>query len=99
VSRVLTITQTAAEALDTIVASVPDAPENAGLRIAQGAGEDGQPGLTLHLAAEPAPGDQIVDGQSVPVFVDPQVADELDDKVLDAQVEGDQVGFVLGQQS
>lgn len=93
----LTITQTAAEALDTIIASVDDAPDTAGLRIAQAAGENGQRGFTLQLAAEPAPGDQVVEGQSVPVFVDADVADELDDKVLDAQVQGDQVGFILAQ--
>lgn len=91
----LTITPTAAEALDTIVASVPDAPESAGLRIAHGPGQDGSPGLTLQLTAEPAPGDQIVDGQPVPIFVDADIVDELDDKVLDAQVEGDRVGFTL----
>lgn len=93
----LTITQTAAEALDSIIASIADAPETAGLRIAPGTGENGQPGLTLQLAAEPAPGDQVVDGQSVPVFVDADVADELDDKVLDAQLEGGQIGFTLAQ--
>ena len=93
----LTITQNAAEALDSILASIADAPETAGLRIAPGTGENGQPGLTLQLAAEPAPGDQIVAGQGVPVFVDAGVAEELDDKVLDAQVEGGQIGFTLAR--
>lgn len=93
----LTITPTAAEALDTIVASVPDAPNSAGLRIAPSSTEDGQLGFSLQLATEPAPGDQVVEGATVPVFVDAAVADELDDKVLDAQIEGDQVGFLLAQ--
>jgi len=93
----LTITPTAAEALDTIVASVPDAPDTTGLRIAQGAGPDGRPGFTLQLAAEPSPGDQVVDGPSVPVFLDASVADELDDKILDAEMHGEEVGFSLMQ--
>jgi iron-sulfur cluster assembly protein len=93
----LTITPTAAEALDTIVASVPDAPETTGLRIAQSAGPDGRPGFTLELAAEPEAGDQVVDGAQVPVFVEAGVAEVLDDKILDAEMDGDQVGFSLIQ--
>jgi hypothetical protein len=31
------------------------------------------------------------------VFVDADIAQELDDKVLDAQIEGDRVGFMLAQ--
>lgn len=95
----LTITPTAAEALDTIVASVPDAPDGTGLRITAALTENGQPGLSLELTAEPAPTDQIVDGNDTPVFVEAQLADELDDKVLDAQVEGDRVGFMLAARS
>ncbi len=93
----LTITPTAAEALDSIVASVPDAPESAGLRIAPSSGDGTQPGFSLHLATEPAPGDQVIEAAEHPVFVDSTVVEELDDKVLDAQIEGDQVGFMLAQ--
>ncbi len=93
----LTITQTAAEALDTIVSSVPDAPETSGLRISPSASEDGQAGFRLDLATAPEPGDQVIDSPSVPVFVDSDVADELSDKVLDAQVQEGRVGFMLAQ--
>jgi Fe-S cluster assembly iron-binding protein IscA len=93
----LTITQTAAEALDTIVSSVPDAPESSGLRISPSSNEDGRPGFRLDLAVEPEPGDQVIDGTEHPVFVDADIAEELDDKVLDAQIEGDRVGFMLAQ--
>lgn len=93
----LTITQTAAEALDTIVTSVPDAPESSGLRISASAGANGQPSFRLDLAVEPEPGDQVIDGTGHPVFVDADIAAELDDKVLDAQIEGDRVGFMLAQ--
>jgi iron-sulfur cluster assembly protein len=95
----LTITDSAAEALDTIVASTPDAPNTAGLRISPTAEQDGAPGFALSLAAEPAPDDQVVDveGHETPIYVAAEAAPELDDKVLDAQVQGDQVGFMLLQ--
>ena len=99
VSFMLTITETAADALETIVDSIPDAPETTGLRIAHGVGSDGQPGLTLELASAPAPDDQVVDGRAVPVFLDPELAEELDDKVLDAQPQGDRFAFVLAEQA
>jgi Fe-S cluster assembly iron-binding protein IscA len=95
---VLTITETAADALETIVDSIPDAPDTTGLRIAHGIGSDGQPGLTLELAPEPGPDDQVVDGQNVPVFLEPELAEELDDKVLDAQAQGDRFAFTLAEQ-
>ena len=93
----LTVTQTAAEALDAIAASA-SAPDGAGLRIAQTDGDDGSTTLSLSLAAEPEPSDEVVEASNVPVFIDAAAADFLDDKVLDAAVEDGQVGFTLGQQ-
>ena len=93
----LTITPTAAEALDSIVASVPNAPDTAGLRITPNSADGSQSGFSLELATEPAPGDQVVDSGQRPVFVDATVVEQLDDKVLDAQIEGNQVGFMLAQ--
>jgi iron-sulfur cluster assembly protein len=93
---VLTITPAAEEALDAVVSS-DAAPEGAGVRISRGVGADGQPALGLMLTAEPEPGDEVVDDANVPVFLAPEVAGALDDKVLDAQVEGDQVAFQLGE--
>jgi iron-sulfur cluster assembly protein len=93
----LTITDTAADALDSIVASNPGAPEQAGLRITSAAGQNGQPGFNLTLATEPAPDDQIVPAHGTPVYVAAESAQELDDKILDAEVQGDQVGFLLMQ--
>ena len=93
----LTITDTAADALDSIVAATPDTPEQAGLRIAPAAGENGQPGFSLALTAAPVDGDQVVPGHDTPVYVAAESAQELDDKILDAEVDGDQVGFMLMQ--
>ena len=96
----LMLTQTAAEALDTIVEAAP-VSEAAGVRISQQVTPEGQPGLTLSLVEEPDPSDQVVetDGEHVPVFVEQTAAPALEDKVLDARVEGDQVGFVVATQT
>ncbi len=40
----LTFTHEAAEAIDAVVHSAPDAPDGAGLRIARGVAPDGQEG-------------------------------------------------------
>jgi iron-sulfur cluster assembly protein len=97
VSPVLTITENAEQAIDAVVAA-ENAPEGAGLRISQGVGADGQPAVGLALAAAPEPGDAVVEDVSVPVFLAPDVAELLEDKVLDAQVEGEQIAFRLGDQ-
>jgi iron-sulfur cluster assembly protein len=92
----LTVTETAAEALDTIAESA-SAPEGAGLRIAQSDGVDGSTTLSLTLAVAPEPSDQVVETSNVPVFVDAAAADFLEDKVLDAEVQDGQVGFTLSE--
>jgi iron-sulfur cluster assembly protein len=94
---VLTFTENAEHALDAVVAA-ENAPEGAGVRISQGVGADGQPAVGLALVPGPEPGDAVVDDANVPVFVAAEVADLLDDKILDAQVQGDQIAFRLGEQ-
>jgi Fe-S cluster assembly iron-binding protein IscA len=94
---VLAITENAAEAIQTIVASSPEVPEKGGLRIlARSEGE--QEKLELTIAAIPAEDDEVVEEHGAHVFLDPEAASYLDDKVLDARVEGNQVGFALKEQ-
>ena len=94
----LTITHEAAEAIDAVVHSAPNATESAGLRIARGVTPDGQQGLQLSVTGAPAAEDAIVDAEGTSVFLDAEAAQMLDDKVLDAKVEGEQVGFLLREQ-
>jgi iron-sulfur cluster assembly protein len=96
VSQVLTMTQTAAEALDAVAASA-SAPEGAGLRIARDPQPDGTGDLAVTLVDQPQPTDQIVEGGDTAVFVEAETAPYLDDKVLDAQVQDGQVGFTLAE--
>jgi iron-sulfur cluster assembly protein len=67
----------------------------AGLRISTGpaTGNGSGPALVLDLAPEPETEDEVIDAEGAQVFVDPAAAPTLDDKLLDARLEGDQVQF------
>lgn len=96
----LALTQTAAEAVETIV-SKPELPENAGLRIStpppapDSAGPSGT--LQMGVVEAPEPGDEVVEGTSL--YLEQEAAQFLEDKVLDADVEGDQVRFSFAEQA
>jgi iron-sulfur cluster assembly protein len=94
----LTITENAEQALDA-VAAAGNVPDGAGVRISQGVGADGQPAVGLALVAAPEPGDAVVEEANVPVFVAADVADLLEDKVLDAELQGEQIAFSITQQA
>ena len=94
----LTFTHEAAEAIDAVVHSAPNAPDSAGLRIARGVAPDGQEGLQLSVTGRPEPDDAVLEAEGTPVFLDAEAAAMLDDKVLDARIEGEQVGFLLREQ-
>lgn len=96
----LTLTESAVEALDSIVESAP-VSDAAGVRISRQMSADGQPALGLALVEEPEPTDQIVEteGEHVPVFVEQAAAPALDDKILDAQLQDGQLGFVVTEQA
>ena len=94
----LVLTEAAAEAVKSVT-STAAAPEGAGLRIASPELET-EPG-TLKLSATTGPGedDQVIEAAGARVFVEPQVALYLDDKVLDAEVdEQGNARFALGIQ-
>ncbi|GAA2792237.1 HesB/YadR/YfhF-family protein [Saccharopolyspora taberi] len=75
----LTISENAAEVIKVVLAGGDSAP-GSGLRIAP-AGD----GLQAAIAAEPEADDEVVEGSGVRVFLEPQAAAALGDKVLDAQ--------------
>ena len=95
----LVLTEAAAEVVKAIT-STPQAPEGAGLRIASSAEEPGDPGA-LQVSAAPGPGenDQVVEAGGAHVYLEPQAAAFLEDKVLDAQVDTEgKAHFSLGMQ-
>jgi Fe-S cluster assembly iron-binding protein IscA len=94
----LVLTEAAAEVVKAI-ASTPQAPEASGLRIASPAGS-ADPGA-LQVTATPGPNenDQVVEAAGAHVYLEPQAAAYLEDKVLDAEVDGEgKAHFSLGLQ-
>jgi iron-sulfur cluster assembly protein len=93
VGRVLTLTPTAAEVVRTLV-DQSSTPESGGLRIAA---EDSPQGVALELTlvGEPEALDETIEQSGATVYLDPEAAQLLDDKLLDAQVADDHVTFVL----
>jgi iron-sulfur cluster assembly protein len=91
----LTLTPAAAEAVRTLIAGMDVDDETGGLRIA--AGELAEPGqsLELSLVNGPEATDDKIEAGGAHVFLEPQVAEILDDKVLDASVGPGRVQFVL----
>ena len=76
----------------------PGLAETAGLRITSE--EAPEPTFAVSAAEAPEPGDQTVEQDGATVYLEPQTAEVLDDKVLDAGV--DQAGnvqFSLGLQA
>jgi Fe-S cluster assembly iron-binding protein IscA len=78
---VLTLSDSASTEIRKLMAQ-PEVPDGGGLRIAN---DPAAGGLTLALAAAPVDGDQVVDDDSgARVFLEPQAAELLDAKQLDA---------------
>lgn len=94
----LVLTEAAAEVVKSLTAT-PQAPEGTGLRIAA-AEEPGNPGgLQVTAATGPGEDDQVVETAGAHVYLEPQAAAYLDDKVLDAQVDAEgKAQFLLGVQ-
>jgi len=97
---VLAITEDAAAAIKGIVSS-SGVPEGAGLRITQEVNTvtEGQTrtDLRLSLVAAPEEGDEVLETERI--FLEPETAEFLDDKLLDADVIDDEVRFSLDVQA
>lgn len=96
----LAITPGATEAISGIL-SGSELPEGAGLRITSEAAED-ESGATriqlrLSLAERPEESDQVVEGARV--FIESEATSFLDDKLLDADVSGNEAQFSLRDQA
>jgi Fe-S cluster assembly iron-binding protein IscA len=86
----LTLSPSAVEAVDSLLHR-PEVPDDAGLRIRSA----GEAQLTIEIAPEPAPGDQVIEEGGARVFVESEAAPMLDNVELEARAQGDQVAFGL----
>jgi iron-sulfur cluster assembly protein len=93
----LTITDTAAEAIKGIVAS-PQVPEGAALSIAARPASPAEGAFEVSVAAVPAEEDEVVEQSGAQVFLEPHATEALDDQVLYARIEGGKVRFAVGEQ-
>jgi iron-sulfur cluster assembly protein len=94
---VLTLTDSATTEIRNLIASNPEIPQDAGVRIAATPGADS---LSLSLAHTPADGDAVLDEGGARVFLEQTAAQLLDDKTLDAGVDPQgQVQFALAEQA
>jgi iron-sulfur cluster assembly protein len=95
----LILTEAAAEVVKSFTSN-PQVPDGAGLRIAASTPDSGSAD-SLQVTATTAPGDndQVIEKEGARVYVEQQAALYLDDKVLDAQVDGEgKAHFYLGEQ-
>ena len=93
----LALSERAVTAIQEIVSN-PQIPEGAGLRVSPQSAEGEPVALELSLVEAPVGGDQVVENQGAQVFVDERVGPLLDDKVLDATTDGEQVQFTIVDQ-
>ena len=93
----LALTDSAVEAVKNIVSSSEETTETGGLRmVAEQAGT--QTNLQLSVVTVPAEDDEVIEEQGARVFLEPEAASLLDDKVLDASVDQNQVAFSIADQ-
>jgi Fe-S cluster assembly iron-binding protein IscA len=84
----LTITPTARDYVSRI-ADDPMLPSTAGLRISRRYGDAADGPLNVAATAEPHRDDTVLDYDGARVFVCSRSADSLEDKMLDADLDGD----------
>jgi iron-sulfur cluster assembly protein len=94
VSALLALTDSAVQAVKEIVSSSEEAHETGGLRLVA-ARAGAQASFQLSVVALPAEDDEVIEEQGARLFLDPEAASLLEDKVLDASVEQNQVEFTL----
>jgi Fe-S cluster assembly iron-binding protein IscA len=97
----LTVTERAATAIDGILSS-RDLPDEAGVRVTtefkpSGDGTAPGPEIQMQIVEAPQDGDQVIEQASL--YVEPEAANLLDGKTLDAEQSGDTVRFALTDQA
>jgi iron-sulfur cluster assembly protein len=94
---VLTLTPTAAEVVRELVATAP-VDDDGGIRISVGEATPAGTALQISLVDGPDPSDAAVDESGAHVYLEPAVAEFLDDKVLDVEVTEGRPSFAVREQ-
>ncbi|MBS2962892.1 iron-sulfur cluster biosynthesis protein [Actinocrinis puniceicyclus] len=95
----LALTDTAVGVIHDLTTQ-PGLPDGTGLRIAPQAGDNGVgPAFALSLSQAPQAADEVIETADTRVYLEPGVAQQLDDKVLDAHIdEQGEIAFLISQQ-
>jgi Fe-S cluster assembly iron-binding protein IscA len=94
----LVLTDAAAEVVKSVTIT-PETPDGAGVRIATAPVPENPAALRLTATTGPEENDHVIESAGARVFVEPQAAAYLEDKVLDAQVDAQgNPHFSLGMQ-
>ena len=90
----LVLTPTAAEAVDHMLQN-PDLPEGSRLRIGRRTDRDESP-IGIMIVSDPEPDDQVVPSPAEgDLLLAAEIVDALDDRVLDAEIDGETISFML----
>jgi iron-sulfur cluster assembly protein len=93
----LALTDNAVQAVKHIVAASEESSETGGLRmVAEQEGTEAN--FALSIVGLPAEEDEVIEEQDARVFLEPQAASLLDDKVLDASLDQDRIAFAIADQ-
>jgi Fe-S cluster assembly iron-binding protein IscA len=93
----LAVSDSAAQAIEAILED-QHAPDGAGLRIGVVSQNGDGAQIGVGLVAGPEETDTVVEHQGAHVFVGEEVTEILDDKLLDAERDGEQVAFTMREQ-
>lgn len=94
----LMLTDAAATAINQLT-SQPNMPDTTGLRIVPNPDNTHGPALAAALTSGPGPEDEVLEVHQARVYLEPEAAEQLADKVLDAETAaGGQIAFHLRQQ-
>ena len=85
------MTANAAVAVKSVTAAL-ELPESGGLRVSA---KDDPPGIELAPVPRPAAADAVVEELGAHLFVAPEAARAVDDKVLDADVTAGEIRFAV----
>jgi Fe-S cluster assembly iron-binding protein IscA len=77
----------------------PGLPDGTGLRITPQADNGTGPAFALSLSQAPESADEVIETADTRVYLEPAVAQQLQDKVLDARIdEQGEIAFLISQQ-
>lgn len=95
----LALTETAVGVIHDLTTQ-PGLPAGTGLRIAPQTTDNGTgPAFALSLSQAPQVADEVIETADARIYLEPAVAQELDDKVLDARIdEQGEIAFMITRQ-